>query len=58
MFSSTGLFIDELNRELDRRRLDVPLLAHDLMAELEGRRSSCANSERDVERPLHGSGVC
>ena len=34
-----GLFIEQLQRELTRRRLDVPFLAHDLMAELDGRSS-------------------
>ncbi len=31
-----GLFIDELQKELRRRRLSVPLLAHDLLRELAG----------------------
>ncbi len=32
-----GLFIAALERELDRRGVRVPLLGHDLLAELEGR---------------------
>jgi len=31
-----GMFIDLLRKELARRRLDVPFLAHDLIAELRG----------------------
>lgn len=31
-----GLFVDELTRQLRRRRLAVPFLAHDLLAELAG----------------------
>jgi hypothetical protein len=34
------LFIGALRNELDRRRLSVPLLAHDLEDELDGRPSS------------------
>ena len=33
-----GLFIKALDRELKRRRLDVPAFEHDLVAELRGRR--------------------
>jgi hypothetical protein len=33
-----GLFVALLEEELRRRRLNVPFAAHDLMAELEGRR--------------------
>lgn len=29
-----GVFIEELRRELTRRRIDVPFVAHDMMAEL------------------------
>ncbi len=35
--SGRGIFIDELVRALERRGLHVPLVAHDLVAELEGR---------------------
>ena len=35
-----GMFTEELERELAARRLDVPLLAHDLLAELDGRPST------------------
>ena len=31
-----GLFVSALRRELRRRRLDIPLFAHDLMGELQG----------------------
>jgi predicted secreted protein len=34
-----GLFVQELERALQARRLRVPLLAHDLLGELEGRSS-------------------
>jgi predicted secreted protein len=37
-----GIFIDELERELHRRHLKVPLLAHDLLDELEGLTSKVA----------------
>jgi hypothetical protein len=32
-----GLFIEELRRALKRRGVEVPFLAHDLMAELDGK---------------------
>jgi predicted secreted protein len=32
-----GIFVEELERELAARGIDVPLLAHDLLAELDGR---------------------
>jgi predicted secreted protein len=35
-----GIFIDELQKELRRRRLEVPFLAHDLFGELDGRESN------------------
>jgi predicted secreted protein len=35
-----GIFMEELVRELDARHLDVPLLAHDLLGELDGRPSN------------------
>lgn len=35
-----GIFIDELQKELKRRRIDVPYLAHDLFAELDGKKSN------------------
>lgn len=35
-----GIFIQELQRELGRRRLDVRLLAHDLFEELDGHQSN------------------
>jgi hypothetical protein len=35
-----GLFVALLQDELQRRRLSVPLLAYDLLAELEGRPSA------------------
>jgi predicted secreted protein len=34
-----GILVEELQRELARRGLDVPFLAHDLIGELEGRQS-------------------
>ncbi len=34
-----GIFIDELQKELKRRRINVPYLAHDLLAELDGKKS-------------------
>jgi predicted secreted protein len=34
-----GIFVEELERELAARDLEVPLLAHDLFAELDGRAS-------------------
>ena len=34
-----GIFVEELQRELARRHVDVPFLAHDLLGELEGRAS-------------------
>lgn len=37
-----GLFMEELARQLAVRHLDVPLLAHDLLAELDGRPSDVA----------------
>lgn len=40
--SGPGLFTDELRRELLRRRLDVPYLVHDLLAELAGARKQLA----------------
>ena len=36
--AGTGIFIDALQRELRRRRLAVPLLEHDLIAEMRGER--------------------
>jgi predicted secreted protein len=39
-----GLFVRELQRALRRRRIAVPLLAHDLFAELDGR---CSNLRFD-----------
>lgn len=41
-----GIFMDELQRALRRRHLDVPFSAHDLFAELDGRASTVA---------IHGS---
>lgn len=35
-----GLFVAALRRELARRRLEVPFVGHDLLAELDGRPSS------------------
>ena len=35
-----GIFIEELQNELKRRQIDLPFLAHDLFAELSGRRST------------------
>ncbi len=35
--AGSGLFIEQLRRELRRRRLDVPFVAHDLIGELDGR---------------------
>jgi hypothetical protein len=35
-----GIFIEELQKELRRRRLEVPFLAHDLFGELDGRESN------------------
>lgn len=35
-----GIFIDELQKELKRRRINVPYLAHDLLAELDGKKSN------------------
>jgi hypothetical protein len=32
-----GQFVEQLRKELNRRRLNVPFLAHDLVAELQGR---------------------
>jgi hypothetical protein len=32
-----GIFLDLLREEIERRGLAVPLLAHDLIAELQGR---------------------
>ena len=37
-----GLFIEQLQRELRRRRLEVSFVAHDMIAELDGRSSHCA----------------
>jgi predicted secreted protein len=34
-----GIFMDELRKALDRRKLTVPFLAHDLFDELDGRQS-------------------
>jgi hypothetical protein len=31
-----GIFVEELEKELKRRRLQIPLLAHDLLNELDG----------------------
>jgi predicted secreted protein len=38
--SGPGIFTEELERELAARNLEVPFLAHDLLAELDGHRSS------------------
>lgn len=38
--SGRGIFIQELQRELDQRRLDVPFLAHDLFEELDRHQSN------------------
>ncbi len=35
--AGTGLFVELLRREFQRRRLDVPFMAHDLIAELQGK---------------------
>jgi hypothetical protein len=36
-----GMFIELLRKELQRRRLKVPFLAHDLIAELQGESIQC-----------------
>ena len=38
--SGSGLFVAALRKELKRKHIDVPFLAHDLLAELEGKRSN------------------
>lgn len=35
-----GIFIDELHKELKRRRINIPYQAHDLIAELDGKKST------------------
>ena len=42
-----GLYIEALQRQLDRRGLEVPYLAHDLLAELDGQTSTVASALAD-----------
>jgi hypothetical protein len=59
--SGSGIFIRELQRELRRRRLSVPFLAHDLIDELDGRPSgvklfggACSqHALHEPNEPLH-----
>jgi len=46
-----GLFIQALKRELDRRRLHVPFLEHDLVAEMHGENSPLAPFAPDRRGP-------
>jgi hypothetical protein len=45
-----GLFVAALRRELRRRRLDVPLFAHDPIGELQGVRMVSAELSRELVR--------
>jgi hypothetical protein len=49
-----GLFTERLRHELQRRRIDVPYLAHDLPGELDGRPSPAVADLRGVENEHYG----
>jgi hypothetical protein len=46
-----GVFVEELQRQLARRRIDVPFLSHDLIAELNGQQSSVRIEEAEGSPP-------
>jgi predicted secreted protein len=53
-----GLFVQELERALQARHLRVPLLAHDLLGELEGRSSDVRiDSQSEIAGPRKRSSV-